>query len=204
VGIGVLQNPALSQFHVLHGWSRRVHHIRIGSTVQLVLRHAPCRIEHFATYIGSANCQSSHGTARVGVLCHGRVHAVLVRLDTLSYSDGLPLSITGALVSSADITPTYGVAWTVYMDTVQIKGSKITGLRQVLDMESVRLPSGPWPMSWSKPWPRTRRPSPLSEPPTWMINIASVEIKTTISLSTSKRTRRRNRPIFAMPMRISV
>jgi PAP_fibrillin len=59
-----------------------------------------------------------------------------------SYSGGLPLSITGALVSSADITPTDNdTAWLVYMDTVQIKGSNIPGLRQVLDTESVRLPS---------------------------------------------------------------
>jgi hypothetical protein len=198
MGIGVLQYPALSQFHVLHGWSRRVHHIRIGSTVQLVLRHTPCRIEHFADYVASANGLASHGMARVGVLCHGRIHAVLVRLDALSYSGGLPLSITGALVSSADITPTYGVAWTVYMDTVQIKGSNITGLCKVLDMESVRLPSGPWPMSWSKQKPRTRHPNPFSEPLTWTSNIASVKIKTTVSLSTSS-----TEPTdFAMPMRI--
>jgi hypothetical protein len=66
----------------------------------------------------------------------------LADVTPFSYSGGLPLSITGALVSSADITPTdNGTAWLVYMDTVQIKGSNIPGLRQVLDMESVRLPS---------------------------------------------------------------
>jgi PAP_fibrillin len=66
----------------------------------------------------------------------------LADLTPFSYSGGLPLSITGALVSSADITPAdNGTAWLVYMDTVQIKGSNIPGLRQVLDTESVRLPS---------------------------------------------------------------
>jgi PAP_fibrillin len=79
-----------------------------------------------------------------------------------SYSGGLPLSITGALVSSADITPTdNGTAWLVYMDTVQIKGSNIPSLRQILDTESVRLPCpvGPWRMFWNKLWPRTQRPN---------------------------------------------
>lgn len=51
-----------------------------------------------------------------------------------SYSGGLPVSIDGAIVSSADITPTDdGTAWELFMDTVQIKGSNIPGLRQILD-----------------------------------------------------------------------
>jgi hypothetical protein len=51
-----------------------------------------------------------------------------------SYSGGLPVSIDGAIVSTADITPTDdGTAWELFMDTVQIKGSNITGLRQILD-----------------------------------------------------------------------
>jgi len=49
-----------------------------------------------------------------------------------AYSGGWPLTIDGAIVSSADITPT-GDAWEVYMDTVEIKGSNLPGLRQVLD-----------------------------------------------------------------------
>jgi len=37
-------------------------------------------------------------------------------------------------VSSADITPTpSGEAWEIYMDTVEIKGSNIPGLRQFFD-----------------------------------------------------------------------
>lgn len=46
----------------------------------------------------------------------------------------LQLTIDGAIVSSADITPTSnGDAWEIYMDTVEIKGSNIPGLRQILD-----------------------------------------------------------------------
>mmetsp|Transcript_17436 Transcript_17436/g.19435 ORF Transcript_17436/g.19435 Transcript_17436/m.19435 type:complete len:381 (-) Transcript_17436:149-1291(-) len=56
-----------------------------------------------------------------------------------SYSGGWPVTIDGAIVSSADITPT-GEGWEIYMDTVEIKGSNIPGLRQVLD-NGVRLGS---------------------------------------------------------------
>jgi hypothetical protein len=52
----------------------------------------------------------------------------------LSYSGGLPFTIDGALVSTADLTPTSdGSAWELFMDTVQVKGSNVPGLRQVLD-----------------------------------------------------------------------
>lgn len=51
-----------------------------------------------------------------------------------AYSGGLPVTIEGAIVSSADITPTSdGTAWEIFMDTVEIKGSNVPGLRQVLD-----------------------------------------------------------------------
>jgi len=51
-----------------------------------------------------------------------------------SYSGGLPVTISGAIVSSADITPTEdGSGWEIFMDTVEIKGSNIPGLRQILD-----------------------------------------------------------------------
>jgi len=49
-----------------------------------------------------------------------------------SYSGGWPVAIEGAIVSSADITPT-GDAWEIFMDTVAIKGSNLPGLRQALD-----------------------------------------------------------------------
>jgi hypothetical protein len=51
-----------------------------------------------------------------------------------SYSGGLPFTIDGAIVSSADISPVNNSsAWEIYMDTVAIKGSNIPGLRQALD-----------------------------------------------------------------------
>lgn len=51
-----------------------------------------------------------------------------------SYSGGLPLTIDGSIVSQADITPTVdGKSWKLLMDTVQIKGSNIPGLRNILD-----------------------------------------------------------------------
>ena len=51
-----------------------------------------------------------------------------------SYSGGLPFTIDGSIVSQADITPTEdGNAWELFMDTVQIKGSNIPGLRTILD-----------------------------------------------------------------------
>ena len=50
------------------------------------------------------------------------------------YSGGWPVTIEGAIVSSADISPNpTGDAWEIDMDTVEIKGSNIPGLRQVLD-----------------------------------------------------------------------
>ena len=51
----------------------------------------------------------------------------------LSYSGGLPFTIDGALVSSADITEVGNGALELYMDTVEIKGSNVPGLRQLLD-----------------------------------------------------------------------
>ena len=51
-----------------------------------------------------------------------------------SYGGGLPLTIDGSIVSQADITPTAdGKSWELLMDTVQIKGSNIPGLRSILD-----------------------------------------------------------------------
>lgn len=51
-----------------------------------------------------------------------------------SYSGGLPFTIDGSIVSQADITPTEdGKSWELLMDTVQIKGSNIPGLRTILD-----------------------------------------------------------------------
>jgi PAP_fibrillin len=60
----------------------------------------------------------------------------------LRYSGGLPISVTGAIVSTADITPTRnGTGWEVYMDSVNVKGSNVPILRQILDNENVGLRS---------------------------------------------------------------
>ena len=58
----------------------------------------------------------------------------LTAFTPFAYSGGLPVTIEGAIVSSADITPTDdGRAWEIFMDTVEIKGSNVPLLRQILD-----------------------------------------------------------------------
>lgn len=58
------------------------------------------------------------------------------------YSGGLPFTIEGAIVSSADISPVNdGRSWEIFMDKVEIKGSNIPLLRRVLDDERVALKS---------------------------------------------------------------
>lgn len=69
----------------------------------------------------------------------------------LAYSGGMPVTITGAIVSTADWTkPMTSTATSsssknhdmeLYMDTVEIKGSNMPLLRQVLDMGNVNLQS---------------------------------------------------------------
>jgi hypothetical protein len=60
----------------------------------------------------------------------------------LKYSGGWPVTIDGAIVSSADATPTAdGVGWELLMDTVEIKGSNIPLLRQILDNGNLKLES---------------------------------------------------------------
>jgi hypothetical protein len=49
----------------------------------------------------------------------------------LSYSGGLPGTITGAIVSTASIESNLGGAWRLLMDTVEIKGSNLPLIRQV-------------------------------------------------------------------------
>ena len=51
----------------------------------------------------------------------------------LSYSGGLPLTIKGAIVSTASVEANLGGAWRLLMDTVEIKGSNVPLLRQALD-----------------------------------------------------------------------
>lgn len=59
-----------------------------------------------------------------------------------AYSGGWPVTIDGAIVSTADVTPTSdGSGWEIFMDQVEIKGSNVPLLRQLLDQESVSLQS---------------------------------------------------------------
>ncbi|KAL7542645.1 hypothetical protein ACHAXR_011951 [Thalassiosira sp. AJA248-18] len=62
-------------------------------------------------------------------------------LPTFRYSGGLPFTIDGAIVSTADATPKSSTEWELFMDTVEIKGSNIPILRRVLDSENVALKS---------------------------------------------------------------
>merc|ERR1719221_206293 len=59
----------------------------------------------------------------------------------LKYSGGLPFTIDGCIVSTADATPTSAFEWEVWMDKVEIKGSNIPLLRDVLDSDLVTLKS---------------------------------------------------------------
>jgi len=61
-------------------------------------------------------------------------------LPFLRYSGGLPLTIEGSIVSSASIDTVNDDSYTLYMDTVEIKGSNVPLLRQVLD-SGLRLES---------------------------------------------------------------
>lgn len=57
------------------------------------------------------------------------------------YSGGMPVTVNGAIVSSADLTPLNdGTGWELFLDTVEIKGSNVPILRQVLD-GGLKLPS---------------------------------------------------------------
>jgi hypothetical protein len=49
-------------------------------------------------------------------------------------SGGLPLAIEGAIVTRAAIEDVSEEGWALYLDTVEVKGSNIPGLRQVRRM----------------------------------------------------------------------
>ena len=75
-----------------------------------------------------------------------RVRAVPFLSDFLPgerYSRGLPFTIDSAIVSTADAAPSSldnnAVEWELYMDTVEIKGSNVSILRNLLDSENVAL-----------------------------------------------------------------
>lgn len=54
-------------------------------------------------------------------------------LPFLRYSGGMPLAVSGAIVSTASVESNLGDAWRLLMDTVEIKGSNVPLLRQALD-----------------------------------------------------------------------
>jgi hypothetical protein len=65
-------------------------------------------------------------------------------LPSVKYSGGLPFTIDGAIVSTADVTPVSEEnkdEWQLYMDTVEIKGSNIPLLRNLLDSDNFKLKS---------------------------------------------------------------
>ena len=66
-------------------------------------------------------------------------------LPGLRYSGGLPFTIDGAIVSTADAAPSSSdnnaAEWELHMDTVEIKGSNVPILRNLLDSENVALRS---------------------------------------------------------------
>lgn len=62
-------------------------------------------------------------------------------LPSLRYSGGLPFTVDGAIVSTADATPISSTDWELFMDTVEIKGSNIPILRNLLDSDNVSLKS---------------------------------------------------------------
>jgi len=65
------------------------------------------------------------------------------------YSGGLPFTIDGTIVSTADATPpssnNNAAEWELYMDTVEIKGSNVPILCNLLNSENVALRS--WDLS---------------------------------------------------------
>lgn len=74
----------------------------------------------------------------------GAVPFVSDFLPFVKYSGGLPLTVDGAIVSTADATPMSMENkddWQLYMDTVEIKGSNIPILRNLLDGENSKLKS---------------------------------------------------------------
>jgi hypothetical protein len=69
-------------------------------------------------------------------------------LPGLRYSGGLPFTIDGTILSTANAAPAApfssdnnAVEWELHMDTVEIKGLNVRILRNLLDLENVALRS---------------------------------------------------------------
>lgn len=88
----------------------------------------------------------------------------LRKFSPFSYSGGLPVAIEGAIVSSADIdTVDEGDAWEISMDTVEIKGSNLPGLRQLLDSTGLKLESRQLGSFLENNLPNYSNPKPIFE-----------------------------------------
>jgi hypothetical protein len=78
------------------------------------------------------------------------------------YSGGLPLSIEGALVSSADWVPVENsTAMELFMDTVEVKGSNLPILRLLLDQDSSKLYSRRLANKLERVIPSYKTPKPI-------------------------------------------
>jgi len=65
-----------------------------------------------------------------------KVGSIPFVLDVIpfAYSGGLPFVSEGSIFSTADISPVQSdMAWEIYMDAIEIRGSNMSGRRQVLD-----------------------------------------------------------------------
>ena len=78
----------------------------------------------------------------------------------LAYSGGLPVKITGSIVSTATIEANLGTGYRLLMDTVEIKGSNLPGLRQALDA-GVKLQSRQLGSALESVVPTYANPQPL-------------------------------------------
>ncbi|KAL7551569.1 hypothetical protein ACHAWF_018420 [Thalassiosira exigua] len=109
------------------------------------------RYDWFCDMHRAALAISTVGTVRQAISSEGRitnefevkVGAVPFLSDflPLRYSGGLPFTIDGAIVSTANVAQTAPDEWEVYMDAVEIKGSNVPLLRNVLDAGNVALRS---------------------------------------------------------------
>lgn len=62
-------------------------------------------------------------------------------LDSFFILDSIFFDLDGAIVSTADVKMTSDSEREIYMDTVEIKGSNVPGLRSILDMDNSKLRS---------------------------------------------------------------
>jgi len=90
----------------------------------------------------------------------GAVPFVTDLLPFVRYSGGLPLLIEGAIVSTASVESSRGLELELLMDTVEIRGSNVPGLRQALDA-GLRLQSRDLGKTLESVVPSYANPRPL-------------------------------------------